>query len=331
MKKIFAIAGRDFLSGTRDFIALFILIAPFALAVLLKLLIPAAGSAALRTAVPAGTEQELITYLEQFGKVEQTDDVEKRVLKNDDIFGIIPAETGDHYTILMEGNEGEEAAETLSFILNERSAGAVSAPVEVRVSDIGWKLSPLKQQGTNFLLVFCTVLGGMLITLNLVEEKMNNTLSAVNVTAINKFQFITGKSLLGFAVPLAGGIGILLILGFTGINYGKALLTVFSISIISIIIGFSIGVVNTEPIGAVAGMKMIFLPVFASLFGAIFLPDQWHPVLYWSPFYWAYVSMDAVILNEAAWILILRNTAFIAGITGVIFLILRNKIRRGLH
>ncbi len=171
----------------------------------------------------------------------------------------------------------------------------------------------------------------MLITLNLVEEKMNNTLSAVNVTAINKLKFITGKSILGFAVPLIGGIGILLIMGFAGINYLKALFSVFNISIISLIIGFSIGVVNTEPIGAVAGMKMIFLPVFASLFGAIFLPEQWQPVLYWSPFYWAYVSIDAVILNEASWLFILRNSAFIVGLTGIIFIVLRKKIRRGLN
>ncbi|MFP4443819.1 MAG: ABC transporter permease [Spirochaetia bacterium] len=331
MKKILAVAGRDIKSGTRDFIAVYILIAPFLLALLLKALVPAAGSTTVNMAVPPDAEEDFVIYLERYGSVERVQEMETRVNRTDDIFGIVPEKGGDGYTVIRQGNETEGSLEMLRFILNQRANPEIDLPIEVVVSDIGWKLSPLKQQGTNFLIVFCTILGGMMITLNLVEEKMSNTLSAINVTAVSKTQFVIGKSILGLAVPLIGAVGIMLIMGFEGINFGMTAITIACVSLISMIIGFSIGVVNTEPIGAIAGMKMIFIPVFASLFGAIFLPDKWHPVLYWSPFYWAYVSMDKIILQEAEWLVILRNCGVILLITAVIFTALSKRIRHGLR
>jgi ABC-2 type transport system permease protein len=331
MRKILAVAGRDIKSGTRDFIAVYIILAPFLLALLLRALIPAAGTAAVNMAVPAETDEQLAAYLERYGKVERINNIEARAGKSDDVFGILPDSEEKSFTIIRQGNETEGTLEMLEFILNQWANPDIELPVEVVVSDIGWKLSPLKQQGSNFLIIFCTILGGMIITLNIVEEKMNNTLSAVNVTAVSKPQFVIGKSIMGFAVPLLGAAGILLIMGFKGINYGMTAVTVLSVSFISIIIGFSIGVVNTEPVGAIAGMKMVFIPVFASLFGAIFLPEKWHPVLYWSPFYWAYVSMDMIILQQAEWLIILRNSGFILLITAAVFVVLSKRIRQGLR
>lgn len=171
----------------------------------------------------------------------------------------------------------------------------------------------------------------MLIVLNLVEEKMSNTLSALHVTPISKAQIVIGKGLLGFVLSIFGSFAAVFILGFEGVHYGMLGVTVFSIAWISMIIGFGIGVVNKEPISAIASMKITFVPVLASIFGAIYLPTNWLFVLYWSPFYWSYLNIRDILMQESQWSFVLRNNGMILVITLLVFMGLRPRIKRGLN
>ncbi len=332
LKRIFAIMLRDLKSGTRDFMIIYILIAPFLLALILKALVPSAGSTTIKVAVPESLDEAVVSYLEGYAKIELLEDekaITNRVEKTDDIFGLVAKDGG--FLIIAQGNEVKGTQELLAYIMDAYENKDINLPIEVKTSDIGWKLSPLKQYGANFLIVFGSVFGGMLILLALVEEKMYNTLAAINVAAISKVEFVIGKGLLGFIVPLVGTIGTFLILDFEGLNYGMALVTVFCIALISVIIGFAIGIINSEPIGAIASMKMVFLPVMASVFGGIFLSEKWHVLLYWSPFYWAFRSVDAIILQTATWTQIAINSGIIIGLTAIVFALLSKRIRHGLN
>lgn len=331
IRKIITITKRDIKSGLRDYFIIYIIIAPFILALLLKMMTVSIGKTTVNMAVDNSINASLAEYLEGFGKVEvyeNIDKVNKRVNDTDDCFGLV--RDGDNYNIIQQGNELEGTVEILDYIVNSYENQDIEVPVKVNISDVGWKLSPLKQHGGNLIIIFVTVFGGMIILINLVEEKHENTLSAVNVSPIKKYEYIIGKGLLGFVVPIIHAFGILGILNFGSIDYYMVSIVIISVAMISVVVGFSLGVTNDNVIGAAAGMKALFIPIFGSIFGAIFLNSKWHVLLYWSPFYWAYKSLNSIILKEATWTLILTNSGIILLLTAIVFALLGGKIRRGL-
>jgi ABC-2 type transport system permease protein len=332
INRILTITLRDIKSGLRDYMILYIVIAPFLFALILKMLIPAAGGTTINVAVDSSIDQTMVTHLEDFGRIEVLDDIEtvkKRILDTDDVFGLVKEIDG--YNILQQGNETKGTVEILDFIVNSYENEDLEIPVDFKISDIGWKLSPLKQYGANLLIVFMSVLSGMVILINIVEEKQDNTLSAINVSPITRIEYIIGKGLLGFILPIIHAFGILGILRFPGINYWMITVVTLSIALISIIVGFVIGVMNDNPLSAIASMKFIFIPLLASVFGGIYLDAKWLFLLYWSPFYWAYDAVNSILLKEATWSHVLTNCSIIVFITVVVFAMLRKRIKRGLN
>ena len=328
MRRIFNIVKRDIKSGTRDWLIIYLAAAPILLALVLRMLIPSVGDSTLNIAIYEDTPSELVAYLESYAKVEKIKDLEERVLRMDDVFGVVVTDNG--LEIIAQGNETEGTVDLLGSIIGRYDEQVISLPVEVQFTDIGWVMSPMKLEGANLLIIFNTILGGMLILLNLVEEKMSNTISAINVTPTKRSEFVIGKGLLGFVVTLYGGAAVIVILGFRGIDYAMLFVSVFAISFIGAIIGFSIGIANSEPISAIASMKTVFIPVLASIFGAIYLPSKWLFILYWSPFYWAYDVIKDVLLVQATWGQVFKNSSIILFITTLVFLALRKRIQNGL-
>ena len=330
-RRIFAIARRDIKSGLRDNMILYILLAPLLIAGLLRAFIPGAGENLVSTAVVEGSPQTLVDMLEAHGSVEILADREavlRRVRATDDVFGVMV--DGEQIEIIADGQEQKGSDTMVRGILQVWQEPPSDLPLTISFSDIGWTLSPLARYGGNILLVFTSVFGGMIVMLNLVEEKQEKTLAAVNVAAISRLEYIIGKGLLGFVIPIIHAWLILLIMGYEGIQYAMVTLVILSIALISLIIGFAIGIYNDNAMSAVSSMKIGFLPIFGSMFGAIFLAEKWHPLLYWSPFYWAFRSVDAIILQEADWGNILLNSALILLITGVVYGLFSRRIRRGL-
>lgn len=330
LRRIMTIVKRDIISDFRDFMMVYLLFAPFMIAFILRALIPSASDAAIKMAVLDTTDTQLIAYLENYGNVERNFDTEEalheRLMKVDDIYGII--EVGDGYTIWQQGNESEGRVQLLESILNAYE-NDVELPFDLVFSNIGWELSPLKQYGSNFVALFVTVLSGMLIAFNLIEEKMYKTLAALNVAPISKVELVLGKGFIGMVLPIIHGFGVLWIMGLTTIHLGMTLVVLLSISMISLVIGFLVGVLSDEPISGIASMKTTFIPIMASLFGAIFLSDKWQWILYWSPFYWAFQSLDSIILETATWTEVLINSGIVLGITAFVFALLSPKIRHG--
>ncbi len=332
MKRIAAITARDLKSGFRDFMVVYIIIAPFLIAFALSLFVPSAGAATYQFVVDERLDGETVEYLSDIGKVEIVRDIENirtRVLQNDDIVGITKNHEGQ-FEIILEGNEAEETAEVAQQILMYYENHGEDLPLEIRFSDIGWKVSPLAEYGAISIIIMTTLLGGMMIAFNIVEEKQSGTISAVNVSPVGTSEFVIGKSLLGFIIPVVQSVGVMWIFRFTGINLAMLVLVVLCSSIIGVVIGFAVGLIANDQISAVSSIKLIFLPVTASVLGAILLPPKWLPTLYWSPFYWTFAAVNDLIMKQETW----GNTLLYCGaifiLSFCVFLLLKKRIQKGL-
>lgn len=332
MKKILAIFGRDVKVNKRDFLALYIILFPILFAIAINLISPSVNDTTVNLVLIEGENTAQIEYFEQFAKIDIVKDEEaliERVSRRDAYVGVLPSSDG--YYILAEGNEGQELIDFSKILLTMFNIGADVNDSSSEIHSFGRTVSPLKQMLVNTGLIFTSILGGMLIAINIVEEKVDKTIRAMHVTPISRLGFLLGKSSIGLLLPIYGGIAIILLTGFTGINYGQMLLLVVVSSILSMLVGLIEGLSNDDVMNAAANIKILFLPLAASIAGLELLSDKWQPLFWWSPFYWAYKGNKAVLAYDASWSQVLLYGGIVLLLSGIVYLYLAPKIRKGLE
>ena len=182
-KKILTIFKRDLKVNLRETITVYIIIAPLLLAVGINLITPGINDTTVNIALVENENAEQAEYFDDFAHVELFADeqsVRERITRRDNVVGILRA--GDGYYILTQGNEPESILEysKLLNVLYESDVQLEDARSEI--IDFGKTVPPLKKMLVNMLLLMIPMLAGMIIALNIVEEKVDNTVSAINVT-----------------------------------------------------------------------------------------------------------------------------------------------------
>lgn len=332
LKKIWAIYIRDLKVNTREFITLYLLLIPIIFAFVINALAPSINDTTVKLAMIEGNNPEQVEYLEDFAKVslyKNAEAVIERVERRDNYIGILPE--GDSYYIVTQGNEPAAIVDFTSALQALYGLNAQIDESTAEIIDFGKETSPLKKMLVNISILFASVLGGMLIAINIVEEKGDNTISAINVTPISRMGFILGKSLIGLMLPIYGSLAIIFITGFGYVNLLQILLIVLSASMLSLLIGFVEGLANDDMMTAAASFKMIFLPVAGAVAVAEAVSDKWQWTVWWIPYYWTYKGNDAVLSESATWPQILLYTGIILLLCGAIFLFLAPRVKRGLE
>ena len=331
LKKIWAVYIRDIKVNTREAITIYLILAPVLLALAINALSPSINDTTVKVAMIEGENPTQVEYLENFARVSLYKDIEaitERVERRDNYIGIIPE--GDGYYILTQGNESPRVVD---FVKALQSLYVLDANIEdssAEIVEFGKEIPPLKKMLVNISIIMSSVLGGMIIAINIVEEKGDNTISAVNVTPISRMGFILGKSMMGLMMPTYGSIAIILITGFSSINIGQMMLIVISATLLSLLIGFVEGLANDDMMTAAASFKMIFLPIAGVIAVAEAVSEKWQWTVWWMPYYWTYRGNDAVLSETATWPQILLYTAIILALCGVVYLFLAPKIKTGL-
>lgn len=333
ISKVLTVFSRDLKVSLRNFVALYIIVFPVVLGVAVNLFVPGVNESTVNLAMIKGENVRQIQYLKDYAEIEilgRAEDVEARVLERDDILGILP-EGEKSYYILSQGDEPEymlEFAKMLQvFYENKVTAEASRA----EIVEFGRTVPPMKKTLVSGGIMLYSVMGGMLIALNIVEEKADNTISAINVTPLSRLGYIAGKSLMGVLFPLVGTAIMLVITGFRDINFGQALTMVFVSSMVSVLVGFIEGVNNDDVINAAGNMKLLFLPLAGSIAAIELLSDRWQKFFYWSPFYWTYKGNELVLSKSGSWDEILLYAGIVLAISAAVFAVLAPRIRRGLE
>jgi len=333
IKKIFLIFKRDLKVSIRNFITLYIIVVPIIFAVIINIFSPGINDTTVEIAIIEGENQKQEEFFKQFAQVEtlpSLEDLEDRVKKRDNIIAVVP-EGNDGYFILTQGNEPDYVVDYVKNLITFDYYDINLEDTQAEIIDYGRDIPPLKKLMVNVALIFTSILGGMIIALNIVEEKTDNTISAIHLSPVSRLGFIAGKSIIGVFIPVVGSILMLIITGFRDINFFHALIMVSTSCIISILIGFIEGINNDDVMTAAGNMKMLFLPLFGSIAGEELLADKWQPLFYWVPFYWTYKGNNLVLSNSGSWIDILKYSGIVVGIGLIVFIVLVPRIRKGLE
>jgi hypothetical protein len=331
IKKLFVIFKKDFLTARRDAMATYIIVIPLILAVGITLFAPGLNDTSVKLAMLSSDDIEHIAYMEQFARVElfdNVDELERRVEKRDDIAAIAP--NGHSYEIILQGNESEMVEDYVLLLNTYYELGATREETTAELISFGRTVPPLKTMLVNILVLMTIMLAGMLIAISIVEEKAENTISAINVTPISQTAFVAGKSLFGSSAAMLGIIGAVLITGFYDINWFMIIIVGITSMILSLVVGFLQGISSEDVMEAAGSVKLLFLPIAGSIAVYELVSDRWQWTMYWSPFYWAYRANTLILSKTADWGTVLFCTAMVIGLSLIVYLASIPKIRKGL-
>ncbi|MDO5726254.1 MAG: ABC transporter permease [Tissierellia bacterium] len=332
LRRIFLIFKRDLKVNLTDSLTLYIILFPLIFAIAINIFVPSANEITVKLGFLDSEPKARIEYYKQFAKVEtfkDLDELKKRISKRDDLMGIVKSEGEE--IIMTQGNETETTVNYARLLKSFEDLDLSTEDTNTTLEDLGRIAPPLKKLLVNNMILLMAILGGMIIAINIVEEKVDNTISAINLTPIKRSEFIFGKSLMGIVVTILGSIILILITGFYNINILQLVLLLIVSSIISILLGFIQGIMNTDIMMAAGNMKLLFLPMIAGVVPIEVLSEKWQKFFYWNPFYWAYKGNKEILDSNAEWKNILIYTLIVFAISAIFYILLMPKIRKGLE
>ncbi len=329
MRKVLSIFARDLKIAVKDPMAILMILMPMILALLIVAVTPGISETTLHFAVSPAADAAYVDRLSAYAAVETLQSeaaVEERVLRRDEVFGVAPGENG--LTLVTQGNESKTTVEMAKVLLAMAETGEAAPGTDFGFYSFRDETPPLKRAFSVTLLLMISVVTAMLISLGLVDEKADQTIRAASVTPMPQAAYVLSKSLIGVLSLLASSAASLLILNITDVNWGQILVMIVADSLISIIVAFVIGLASTDFIEAAGSVKMLMLPMIASVLVYELTDPAWHFTVMWSPFYCAYRGLTEIVQGTAGWGSTLLYAAVILLLSTCVFLLCMKRIRK---
>jgi ABC-2 type transport system permease protein len=304
MKRIFALIRQDLANSMRDSIILYVLVAPFILALVARLIIPSVATIEPRFAVLESASPRLIAALGAYGEVRpqpNRDAFNRRIEATDDVPGYL-FEDGE-LRLVLAGDEQAESVELFRLVAREVRAELTSGTGAAEALTTEWTLleaqsSYLREYVLIGLLFTSVLLAGMVQGFTVVEDRGTKAYQALAVSPLRLTEYIAAKVLVvvGISVLTVSGGGLILMGG--SVSVLRLLMVAAAGSFISTVIGLVMGIFADNQIGAI-GLAKILVPVMGivPLLAALFDPGvQW--TLFPFPHYWLFQGMRYWLIGE---------------------------------
>lgn len=335
MKRIWALLRRDLLSTGKDYLLLYVTLAPLLVALGLRLFLPALGQAGVNVVVTPELPPTLVAAMEPYLHVEVVRDraaLEKRVLAYDDTVGIVPARPEGH-TVVLEGNESHDSRVLPGMVLAHlsRGGGADGGPVAgIAQVEVTAARVPLRELMGAYLALGALFLTGTMMGFHIIEDKESRMLAALWVTPLSPRTYVAARSLLVVALSAVLVQAAVRLMGLTEFNSLHLLLVTLAGGLTAVLLGFLIGALSNNQISGIANLKFVSILVLLLPGLSLVLPERYMPVLYWLPPYWVFAAYRAVLEQQAGWAAV-WPPALWSLVTAVLFLVgafgwLRSKI-----
>jgi ABC-2 type transport system permease protein len=223
--------------------------------------------------------------------------VRDRVLATDDVGGfILSGDPAAPWTIVLEGNEGEESEAVMQAVL--RSATA-SAPVAEYTIERANTASPFREYAAVGLVMLASLIGGLAVSFSMIEEKEYNVTRAFTVTPLSTGAYFAARGILAAAVGfLVATVGHLMLAGST-VPFGRFLIALLVSAPMPLVVALLIGGIAKNQIQAVAALKLVMMGYLTIPFVSIAVPRGWHWLFYVFPNYWMFRSFEDIYVSGA--------------------------------
>jgi fluoroquinolone transport system permease protein len=347
MKQILHMFKFDIKSTFKSGMGAYMLIAPMIMIIVLKFFLPSMDSTATNMAVvtegPNAVKQEVISELETFAKVNTyatIEDMEQKLRGSGTVEGLYWDPEKEQYVSVLERNIAKNKAFSSGARLIRQYYVEQHYPDREKTNTFIYgvpeelsnrsETSPVATMGGAMFLLFMSFIGAFLIGLGVVNDKELGTDRALRVTPLTKAEYYIGRSIFPLFIIALYSIISLLILGLMHVNILQVYLVVISSFSITLLFGLLIGALAHNDNEAIGVGKMLGMLLMLSVLGGTLLPDNWHWVVYWTPFYWVYDVLESVFTQTATWGDFAWKNALIISICAVYFMVLKKKIIKGL-
>lgn len=315
MRKILALMQFDMTNALRDSMVIYILVAPFLLALGLRLFLPSVEGATVRFAVQVPTEptravvtfgdgetrlaaRELAERLANYGTVETFADaggVRERVGATDDVGGFVVSDDG-RWRIVLEGNEDAESGPLMQSVLYDLSRQTRTA--EYTVTEAGTR-SPFTEYASVALIMLASLIGGLAVSFGMIDEKEQGVTRAFSVTLLTPAGYFAARGILAAVIGyVVATIGHVILVG-SSVPMGSFLLALLAAAPLPLLIVLLVGGIAKNQIQALAVLKIVMLIYLTIPFVSIAVPRTWHWLFYVFPNYWMFRTFEDLYVSGA--------------------------------
>ena len=329
--RLLSMTRKDVTLTFRESFFMFFIIMPVIVVLVLNIALGSIGATIPTMAVYG--DSEIVSLLEEEPSVKisilpSEQKVRDSVLQGEYDAGLIITSSGPKLVISGESLLNERLTIAATMVNVYRKSAGIQDMVTVNTTIVGTEGYSLQVRIIPFMMIMATIIGGLIISASLIEEREFKTLNAVLVTPITPLEVILAKSLFGLFLGLILGVLMLVLSNaFTGgihlILFFLVLGTLFTVGL-----GLIAGVIMKDITDLIARMKIfnlvLLFPALVLFFPRIpqwigkFFPTYYfiHPILTitqdgatWSDVWWEAVILivvDILVLFLASRVLRVR-------------------------